>query len=73
MKTLCDEDDTSHKDGFWKRLNTLGHYGIKDEAKMRLYLEVDRSELSQSMTIKTGRSMDSSTNFQAPPHAAYIL
>ncbi|XP_060604308.1 plexin-A1-like [Ruditapes philippinarum] len=44
---LSDDDDSSTKDGIWKRINTLQHYKIHDGAKVNLFFNI---ELKESFT-----------------------
>jgi hypothetical protein len=44
---LGDDDDSSTKDGIWKRINTLQHYKIHDGAKVNLFFNI---ELKESFT-----------------------
>lgn len=41
---LKDEDNTSHREGGWVRLNTLAHYSVTDGSNMAL---VDPSNVEQ--------------------------
>ncbi|XP_052780430.1 plexin-A1-like isoform X2 [Mya arenaria] len=56
-RTLHDEDESSEKDGLWKKINTLQHYNVQDGVKM--YLELNREHLTMSVNIKTATSPES--------------
>ncbi|WAR26826.1 PLXA3-like protein [Mya arenaria] len=56
-RTLLDEDESSEKDGLWKKINTLQHYNVPDGARMNLKL--NREHLTTSVKIKTAASTES--------------
>jgi hypothetical protein len=43
-KSLSDDDDSSIKEGIWKRINTLQHYKIHNGAEVNLFLNKDLKE-----------------------------